>query len=746
MEKSPIINNPVELKPDFDILEVNEYIKNFVTKLREKLKKLYSYRIDPSTRVEIQTLQGALDSTTENIYHKIDQQLGTNEGGWYENNKTRERFYIKFYKNPDQARIEYIANAIYKKLGIRAVESTLLDMDGKFAIASKEIPGGGQSSYREEQAKSPDIRSGFLADTYLANWDVVGLVFDNIMKDANGNMYRVDNGGSLNFRAQGGLKDFLPNDIPELKNMLNPDFSAGQVFAGITEEELKSQAEHLVQDLSDGDIEEIVKQSGLDEEKAKILKQALVGRKRFLINKFKIDQRPMERIPIAIEKLKEQLDRLKGLELRPRVGIIADADKVENQEIDIIDASDLGRYEINFKLTDNHWETIIKELKEKMELSAPAEIREGAIYYIRAVASGSEQEITKLDWENQYDNRAQMAEAITIEKDGVIIRVSTERHRRSLSGLVHIEVPHENTDISGQQIGLIINNILEEILQIPGGLSVPTPEAEIEYKKARYAWHHKITLDQVPQDMDSKLIRQEVFPGYFTFCEKDKYKKYEKLSPFATYHSLNSTETLSWIIKAGGLLSTHERYRRGLIFNGSSSLQDLETGGADNVFVRTVTLDGLKTTHSHDATINNERGVIIFNPRILDRTDWYAYPVDEYGKTTPEVFIYRQSPEQLFDDQKNGKFSIENEQMFRCGISLSDILAITFRSEEKMFNARKILRAAGIETINGRPVEEMIVLIKTLKDAIDLSGGKTEQLMTLAKFIQENPDEMKRYE
>ena len=61
MEKSPIINNPVELKPDFDILEVNEYIKNFVTKLREKLKKLYSYRIDPSTRVEIQTLQGALD-------------------------------------------------------------------------------------------------------------------------------------------------------------------------------------------------------------------------------------------------------------------------------------------------------------------------------------------------------------------------------------------------------------------------------------------------------------------------------------------------------------------------------------------------------------------------------------------------------------------------------------------------------------------------------------------------------------
>ena len=119
-------------------------------------------------------------------------------------------------------------------------------MDGKFAIASKEIPGGGQSSYREEQAKSPDIRSGFLADTYLANWDVVGLVFDNIMKDANGNMYRVDNGGSLNFRAQGGLKDFLPNDIPELKNMLNPDFSAGQVFAGITEEELQDRIRAMV--------------------------------------------------------------------------------------------------------------------------------------------------------------------------------------------------------------------------------------------------------------------------------------------------------------------------------------------------------------------------------------------------------------------------------------------------------------------------------------------------------------------
>ena len=184
-------------------------------------------------------------------------------------------------------------------------------------------------------------------------------------------MYRIDNGGSLTFRAQGKPKEFPSESIPELKNMLNPEFSAGQVFAGLTEEELKVQAEQLVANLSDEDIETIVKQSGLDEEQAKTIQTGLIGRKHFLVTRFNLKQKSVERIPIAIEKLKEQLEQLSTLELRPRVGILTDTDKIENQEIDIIDASDIGRYEINFKLTAHHWKTVLANLRKMRDSQNP---------------------------------------------------------------------------------------------------------------------------------------------------------------------------------------------------------------------------------------------------------------------------------------------------------------------------------------------------------------------------------------
>lgn len=743
MENFSTIHQPAELLPDIDASGAKEKILGLYSKLKAKFEALGSYKIDPATEQEIGSLQEEAAAVVESVYHKISQQLGSNEGGWYENSATQEKFYIKFYKNPDQARIEYIANAIYKKLGIKAVESTLMEMDGKLSIASREVANN-QSSYREEQAQNSDVRSGFIADAYLANWDVVGLVFDNIVKDTDGQMYRIDNGGSLTFRAQGQPKDFLPNDIPELKSMLNLDFPAGQVFAGLTQEELKIQAKNLVSSLSVGDIEEIIRQSGLDEEQAKNIQASLVSRRSFLISEFGLEQRSNDRIPIAIEKLKEQLEQLKNLGLRPRVGILADANKIENQEIDIIDATDIGRYEINFKLTAEHWGTIVKSLLPKKEINSYAETDENAIYYTKATDSKSKTKTYDESGDesgDQDDNRVRMSDAFIIEKDGIKIRISSadQYNHRSFLGVVHIEVPSEG-GLSSEEIGERINYILEEVLQIPGGLSMPTPEAESKYKRARYAWHHKLSeSDATPEDLDSKLVRQEVFPGYFTFTQEGKYKEYQQLSPYTTYHSLRSLETLPKIVGAGGLISTHERYRRGLMFEGMSSQSDLDGGGADSVFVRTATLEGLKTRAAEERYFD-DTVAIIFNPRILDRTDWYAYSEDQYGKTSSEHFRDRQSPEKLFNEQKSHGFKDSNEQMFRCGISLNDFLAITSKEIGKMVQIGQTLRTTGIKTINGRPIEEMIFLIHTYKDALDISNGNTEGLVTLAKFTQENPD------
>jgi len=119
---------------------------------------------------------------------KISDSFGSNEGGWYEDRETGEKIYVKFYNNPDQARSEFVANAVYKRLGIRAVDSKLFDFDGRFGIASEEVPGAGNASL-EALKKSSDVRDGFVADAYLANWDVIGLVFDNIVEGGDGHLW-----------------------------------------------------------------------------------------------------------------------------------------------------------------------------------------------------------------------------------------------------------------------------------------------------------------------------------------------------------------------------------------------------------------------------------------------------------------------------------------------------------------------------------------------------------------------------
>ena len=137
---------------------------------------------------------------------------GSNEGGWYQDPETGDKYYVKFYRNPDQGKVEFVANAVYAKLGVKTVRSELVEIGGREAVASKQVPGA-HSSSPESQRSSQEVRDGFVADAYLANWDVIGLEYDNIVESDDG-FYRIDNGGAMTFRAQGGSKKFVQDDIP----------------------------------------------------------------------------------------------------------------------------------------------------------------------------------------------------------------------------------------------------------------------------------------------------------------------------------------------------------------------------------------------------------------------------------------------------------------------------------------------------------------------------------------------------
>lgn len=153
-----------------------------------------------STEKEVLTLK-------DPFYMKnfVSGQLGSNPGGLYKGADGILR-YIKLYPNSSQAFCEHIANFVYNKLGLLAPKSTIFFVNDTVYYASEFIDDLEKlSSSTITKKLSEKVVKGLVADMILSNWDVIGLTFDNISL-LNGSIIRLDNGGSLLFRAQGDRK------------------------------------------------------------------------------------------------------------------------------------------------------------------------------------------------------------------------------------------------------------------------------------------------------------------------------------------------------------------------------------------------------------------------------------------------------------------------------------------------------------------------------------------------------------
>lgn len=135
----------------------------------------------------------------------VSGQLGSNPGGLYKGADGILR-YIKLYNHPSQAFCEHIANFVYNRLGLLAPKSTVFFVNDTVYYASEFIDNLEKFSFSTISKKLSDkVIKGLVADMILSNWDVIGIAFDNIAL-YNGSVIRLDNGGSLLFRAQGDRK------------------------------------------------------------------------------------------------------------------------------------------------------------------------------------------------------------------------------------------------------------------------------------------------------------------------------------------------------------------------------------------------------------------------------------------------------------------------------------------------------------------------------------------------------------
>jgi hypothetical protein len=170
----------------------------------------------------------------------------------------KDKYYLKFsdedlfdgFRPSLQILIEYLSYKIYSLYpGINVPKNIHLVFDkskNSVGLATQQISGGHANTSSKSSIKSLAnmMSAGVYVDIFLANWDVVGVGGGNIIVDKDV-AYRIDPGGSLTFRAQGGRKGrSFSKNVPELKSMLDP--SAGESGKVFSQSDLKQSAKSFL--------------------------------------------------------------------------------------------------------------------------------------------------------------------------------------------------------------------------------------------------------------------------------------------------------------------------------------------------------------------------------------------------------------------------------------------------------------------------------------------------------------------
>lgn len=172
------------------------------------------------------------------------------------------RLYVrKRGASADHLREEMLADSLYREAGVNVPKfREYTDADGRPVKLAQFVEGdtlgsllgatSGDKRARLDRALG-QLRDGLAIDALLGNWDVVGMDFDNVLVDADGNAWRIDNGGSLRFRAMGRRKTAQEwqRYVGELWSLRDPDVNpkTAQFFGEVSWQEIVGQIETLGQ-------------------------------------------------------------------------------------------------------------------------------------------------------------------------------------------------------------------------------------------------------------------------------------------------------------------------------------------------------------------------------------------------------------------------------------------------------------------------------------------------------------------
>lgn len=233
----------------------------------------------------------------------------------------------------------------------------------------------------------------------------------------------------------------------------------------------------------------------------------------------------------------------------------------------------------------------------------------------------------------------------------------------------------------------------------------------------------------------------EVYPGYFTVVDPSLSPQLHAAGARYLYSTSDNPERV-WQMLTGGQKSSLTRFQEGLLIQGKSSSSDFNTGGAYSVFSRLVTEsvitkakrgDSGYDTQFHDWSGSRPYKLII-NRRVLDRTDWYGFNGDNFGRTTN---LKPENHGEALVKTINGAFSRSNEVCFPIGNDTAYVDYVACGTDKQRQELIDLLTSKGLTEWHGKPLSDFVIvatklmdhpddvtLLSSVRDAIVLDGLK----------------------
>lgn len=237
----------------------------------------------------------------------------------------------------------------------------------------------------------------------------------------------------------------------------------------------------------------------------------------------------------------------------------------------------------------------------------------------------------------------------------------------------------------------------------------------ITYKDIDDAWAGALKRNENLEKIlkDSKIT--EVAAGHKVPYSNAQAAEFDEAGVTYLYHETPDAKVIPLLFdkdeSRGGLLSSLQRYERGVFVKGQSTYADFESGGADSVFTR--------ISRQEKMTGVGGQAKLVIDKKVMGRSDWFFYNSDEYGSTRPGQFekrVFAPRVKKLVKSQPfvdtfdpNDFLGSSNEVMFQHGIHQKDILAVVVRNLDERNKIIQALRDKGLETINGKALEDFIV-------------------------------------